>query len=81
MKVLEYYSIPDAEQHPITGEDVHEIDYLYIIRTEPPENIPERAVDLLSWYAAYDVCIALQNIEGAKLIGQKIQEIQLSEGL
>lgn len=74
MKALEYYSVPTG----LTGSN-HSIDHLYYIKRDVAENMPDDNIDLLTWYGAYHVCMALKDIEGAKAAMQKIQEIQNAE--
>lgn len=76
MKVLEYYSVPTTDP---THD--HDIESFYYVKRDLPENMPDHLTDLLTWYCAYDVCMALSNVEGAKIAMQKIQEIQTSETL
>ena len=73
MRVLEYYSIP------IDGN--FDIDHLHYIKRDLPENLPDKNVDLLTWYAAYHVCLALQDKAGIEAAMAKIQEIQTAESI
>lgn len=74
MKVIEYYSVPTG-----LAASNQSIDHLYYIKRDVAENMLDANIDLLTWYAAYHVCMALKDIEGAKAAMQKIQEIQVRE--
>lgn len=70
-RTLEYFSVP--------LDDDHEIEHFYYIKRQLPEQIHSTLIDLLTWYIVYDACMAMKDIEGAKVAMQKIQEIQISE--
>lgn len=70
-RTLEYYSVPP--------DDDHEIDYFYYVKRQLPEQIHASLIDLLTWYIAYDACMALKDLDGAKVCMQKIKEIEMSE--
>lgn len=70
-RILEYYSVPE--------DDDHDIDHLYLVKKQLPENLHSSLIDLATWYMAYDACMAMKDIEGAKVCQQKIKEIEASE--
>ncbi len=68
---LEYYSVPK--------DDSHDIEHLYYINRRLPEQVPDDNVDLLTWYAARDVCLVLGETKRAEACTQRIMEIENSK--
>ncbi len=68
---LEYYSVPK--------DDSHQIQHLYYINRMMPVEVPDELLDLLSWYAARDVCLVLGEKQRAEACTQRIMEIENSQ--
>lgn len=71
-RILEYYSVPETDT-------THAIEHLYVVKKQLPEQLHSSLIDLATWYMAYDVCMAMKDVEGAKIAMQKIKEIEASE--
>jgi hypothetical protein len=70
-RTLEYYSVPLTDNHTI--------EHFYYVKKQLPEQVHSSLIDLLTWYIAYDACMAMKDIEGAKIAMQKIKEIEMAE--